>query len=157
MYKEASTTVGLDQPMVGRGVAYLDYDRDGDLDLVFTENDGPARLYRNDGHPENRWLRMTLTGAQSNRDAIGAIVTVTSGGLTQTRMVKTGSSYLSQSELTLTFGLGKAEKVNQIVIRWPSGQHQTLENIASDQHLVVIEPPSPSPPPTRGGRTKEGS
>jgi hypothetical protein len=125
--------------MVGRGVAYADVDRDGDLDLVFTENGGPAHLYRNEGKPKGRWLRLELVGTKSNRDAIGAVVRVTVNGVTQTRMVKTGSSYLSQSELPLTFGLGTAEAADRIDIRWPSGHVQTLEKVAADQHMVITE------------------
>jgi len=139
LFQEMGEAAGLTQPMVGRGVAYADVDRDGDLDLVFTENGGPAHLYRNEGKPKGRWLRLELVGTKSNRDAIGAVVRVTVNGVTQTRMVKTGSSYLSQSELPLTFGLGTAEAADRIDIRWPSGHVQTLEKVAADQHMVITE------------------
>jgi hypothetical protein len=139
-YKEVGEPAGLSAALVARGVAYLDYDRDGDLDLVFTENGGQARLYRNEGGPKGHWLRLDLRGAASNRDAIGAVVAVTSNGVTQTRMVKTGSSYLSQSESTLTFGLGPAAQADRVEIRWPSGRAQTLEKVAADQQIVITEP-----------------
>jgi hypothetical protein len=139
-FREMGEAAGLTQPMVGRAVVYLDVDRDGDLDLILTENGGPAHLYRNEGGPKGHWLRLELHGTTSNRDAIGAVVKVTAGGVTQTRMVKTGSSYLSQSELTLTFGLGNAEKADRVEIRWPSGLRQTLDHVAANQQLVVTEP-----------------
>ena len=94
--------------MVARGAAYADFDNDGDLDLVVTTNNGPAHLFRNDNGNRNDMLRLKLVGTHSNRDAIGAKVTLTAaGGMRQLAMVKSGSSYLSQSELPLTFGLGK--------------------------------------------------
>ncbi|HXZ24940.1 MAG TPA: ASPIC/UnbV domain-containing protein, partial [Nitrospiria bacterium] len=127
-------------PMVGRSVVYLDYDGDGDLDLVFTDNGGPARLYRNEGSPKGHWLRMSLRGTASNRDAIGAVVKLTAGGVTQRRMVKSGSGYLSQSESTLTFGLGTHDTAERIEIHWPSGRVQTLEQVGADQRMVVTEP-----------------
>lgn len=96
---------GFDQPKVGRGLAYADFDRDGDLDLLLTTNNGQAYLYRNDQFAGNHSIRFQLVGGKSNRDGIGATVRIVSGGLSQSRMVKSGSSYLSQSELPITFGL----------------------------------------------------
>src|SRR5262249_35852143 len=90
-------------PKVGRGLAYGDFDRDGDSDLLITTNNGPAYLFRNDQTAGNRAIRFRLVGTKSNRDAIGATVRITSGDITQSRMVKSGSSYLSKSELPLTF------------------------------------------------------
>jgi enediyne biosynthesis protein E4 len=116
-------------PKVARGLAYGDFDRDGDLDLLITTNAGPAFLYRNDVAPGRRSLRLRLTGTRSNRDAIGAIVRVTTAEGTQSRMVKSGSSYLSQSELTLTFGLGARDTVRRVEIEWPSGATQDFSNV----------------------------
>ena len=93
--------------MVARGAAYGDFDRDGDLDVLFTTNNGPAYLYRNDGGNRNHWLQLKLAGTKSNRNGIGAVVRVTSAGGTQWQTVHSGSSYCSASDLALTFGLGK--------------------------------------------------
>jgi hypothetical protein len=120
---------GFDAPKVGRGLAYGDFDRDGDLDLLLTTNHGPAYLYRNDLTSGNRSLRFRLEGTKSNRDGIGAIVRVTTPDGTQSRMVKTGSSYLSQSELAVTFGLARRDRADRAVIEWPSGQVQELRNV----------------------------
>lgn len=139
-YAEIGAAAGLSTPMVGRGVVYLDYDHDGDLDLVLTENGGPVHLYRNEGRPKGSWLRLDLRGTVSNRDAIGAVVKVTVLGVTQTRMVKSGSSYLSQSEHTLTFGLGKVDTADRIEIHWPTGKMQTMEKITANQQITITEP-----------------
>ena len=108
-FEDVASKAGADfaRPMVARGAAYADYDNDGDLDLLVTANNGPAVLLRNDGGNRNRWLRVRLAGTKSNRDGIGAKVTLTlPGGGKSWGVVKTGSSYCSQSELPLTFGLG---------------------------------------------------
>jgi hypothetical protein len=132
----------LQQAMVGRGAAYIDFDNDGDLDLVITANDGPAKLLRNDNGNQNDMLRIKTIGTRSNRDGIGARVTVeTAKGLHLSGMVKSGSSYLSQSELPLTFGLGKPEegKTVNIEIVWPSGKKETMKNIKPNQFLTLQE------------------
>ena len=114
---------------MARGLAYGDFDRDGDLDLLITTNQGPAYLYQTELTSGNRGLRIRLTGTKSNRDAIGALVRVFTPDGAQMRMVKTGSSYLSQSELTLTFGLGKRDAATRLVIEWPSGVTQEFTNV----------------------------
>jgi enediyne biosynthesis protein E4 len=130
----------LQKPVVARGAAYLDADRDGDLDLVVTENNGPARLLRNEGGNRQRWLRVTLQGTKSNRSAIGAIVTATlPGGAKRWAMVKTGSSYLSQSELPLTFGLGAEARVTGLEVRWPSGQVDTIGSVEANRAITIVE------------------
>jgi hypothetical protein len=113
---------GFAEPKVARGLAYGDFDNDGDLDLLITTNQGPALLYRNDVTNGNRSLRLRLIGTKSNRDAIGAVVRVFTPDGAQMRMVKTGSSYLSQSELPVTFGLGHRDTVDRVVVEWPSGR-----------------------------------
>jgi enediyne biosynthesis protein E4 len=125
------------EPKVGRGLAYGDFDRDGDLDLLLTANHGPALIYRNDVTNSNRALRIRLVGTKSNRDAIGALVRVSTPEGTQSRMVKTGSSYLSQSELTLTFGLGHRTRADRIVIEWPSGKTQEFKNVAAGGYECI--------------------
>jgi hypothetical protein len=140
-FEDVSTRVGeaFARPAVARGAAYGDYDNDGDLDLIVTANNGPARLFRNDG-TANHKLRVTLTGSASNRDGIGAKVRVLRAtGSPVSAMVKTGSSYLSQSELPLTFGLGAATKVSGIEITWPNGRSDRLPGVAGDQSLTIAE------------------
>ena len=135
----------FDQPKVGRGLAYGDFDRDGDLDLLMTTNNGPAYLYRNDQLSGNRSIRFRLVGTKSNRDGIGATVRIASGGLTQSKMVKSGSSYLSQSELPLTFGLGKRDRVERVVIVWPSGRTEEFNNLAAGRCYECTEDKGISP------------
>jgi hypothetical protein len=130
---------GFDQPKVGRGLAYADFDRDGDLDLLLTTNNGPAYLYRNDQLAGNRSIRFRLVGTTSNRDAIGAMVRVFTGGLTQSRMVKSGSSYLSQSELPVTFGLEKRDQIDRVVIDWPNGRTEEYKSLAAGRCYVCTE------------------
>jgi hypothetical protein len=127
----ANTSGGFAQPKVGRGLAYGDFDRDGDLDILLTTNSGPAYLYRNDQLAGNHSIRFHLIGTKSNRDAIGALVRISYGGLSQSQMVKTGSSYLSQSELPLTFGLGQRDKIDRVQIEWPSGAKEEFKNLSA--------------------------
>jgi hypothetical protein len=127
------------QPKVGRGLACGDFDRDGDLDLLITTNNGPAYLYRNDQGAGNRSIRFRLVGTKSNRDAVGAEVRIEHGGSSQLRMVKSGSSYLSQSELPVTFGLGKRDQVDRAVIQWPSGQTEEHKNLSAGRSYECVE------------------
>jgi len=126
-------------PKVGRGLACGDFDRDGDIDLLVTTNNGPAYLYRNEQTSGNRGIRFTLLGTQSNRDAIGATVRIEAGGVAQTRMVRGGSSYLSQSELPVTFGLGKRDQVDRVQISWPSGRSEEFKNLAAGKAYECTE------------------
>jgi len=125
---------GFPTPKVGRGLAYGDFDRDGDLDLLITTNQGPAYLYRNDVASGNRSIRFRLRGTKSNRDGIGAMVRITTPDGTQSRLVKTGSSYLSQSELAVTFGLARRDRADRAVIEWPSGQVQEFRNLNAGEY-----------------------
>ena len=140
-FEDMSARSGSDfaRAMVARGAAYGDYDRDGDLDILVTTNNGPARLLRNDGG-ENRAVRLQLRGSSSNRDAIGARVTVPiASGKRLVQMVKTGSSYLSQSELTLTVGLGSVASTGKIDVAWPNGKVERLPSVATGQTVVIEE------------------
>jgi enediyne biosynthesis protein E4 len=130
----------LQRPVVGRGGAYADYDNDGDLDVLITANGGAARLLRNDGGNRNHYLRVKTVGTKSNRDGIGArVMLTTAAGTKPWGLVKTGSSYASQSELPLTFGLGTATRVPRVEITWPSGQTDVLTNVAADRTVTVQE------------------
>jgi hypothetical protein len=129
----------LKRPMVSRGAAYADYDKDGDLDLAVTANNGPAVLLRNDGGNKNAWLRVALVGTKSNRDGIGARVTVKAGGQTQWAVVRSGSSYCSQSELPLTFGLGALKQADSVEVAWPSGQVDRLGPTPANRAITVTE------------------
>jgi len=140
-FRDVVSDVGMEfaQPRVGRGLAYGDFDHDGDLDLLVTTNNGPAALFRNDQTAGNRSLRFHLVGTKSNRDAIGAVVQIFHGGSSQSRMVKSGSSYLSQSELPVTFGVAKRDIVERVVIAWPSGRTDEFKNVATGKSYECIE------------------
>ena len=139
-FEDASTAVGKDfmRPVVARGAAYADYDRDGDLDVALSTNHGPGYLYRNDGGNRNNWVAVRTRGVKSNRDGIGAIVRVTSAGGRQWQMVRSGSSYASQSDLALTFGLGADAAASAIEVEWPSGARDRIADVRARQ-IVTIE------------------
>ncbi len=138
----STNAAGIDlfQPIVGRGSAYADLDGDGDLDVVLTQLNGPPLLLRNDQAEGHHYVRLKLVGTKSNRDAIGAEVKLTAGGVSQWREVMPTRGYLSVSELPVTFGLGMVSKVDQVEIRWPGGHIQTINQVSVDKLTVVEEP-----------------
>ncbi len=129
----------FNRAVVARGAAFADYDHDGDLDIVETTSDGPAYLFRNDGGNRNHWLTLRLVGHKSNRDGIGAVVRIASQSGKQWNTVHSGSSYCSQSDLALTFGLGADTAVQSIEVEWPSGVKQKLSGVPSNQFLTIDE------------------
>ena len=129
----------FNRPIVARGAAYADIDHDGDLDLLITSNHGPAYLFRNDGGNKNKFLCVRTVGSKSNRSGIGAVVRIESASGKQWSSVRSGSSYCSQSDLALTFGLGSDPTVTALEIEWPSGTKQKLTNIAANQFITVDE------------------
>ena len=168
-FEEATARLGraLQRAIVGRGAAYGDIDNDGDLDLLIMTNNGPAQLLRNNNGNQNDLLRVKAVGNRSNRDGIGARLTLkTAAGAQLTRYVKSSSSYCSQSELPVTFGLGKADATKGMTLEivWPSGQTDIIPDVKPDQSITVQEgkgitasapivfvkpeqQPSPQPPP----------
>jgi hypothetical protein len=141
-FEDVSTQAGaaLQRPIVARGAAYSDYDLDGDLDIVVTTNNGSARLFRNDRGNRNNVLRIQTVGTTSNRDGIGARVEVAvRGGARLWQIVKTGSSYASQSELPLTFGLGAATGVDGVRVAWPSGRVDVVGPLPGNLSVTIQE------------------
>jgi len=140
-FREVGADVGggFNAPKVGRGLAVGDFDRDGDVDMLMTTNNGPAYLFRNDQTGGNRSIRFKLVGTKSNRDAIGALVRIVAGGVEQTRAVRSGSSYLSQSELPVTFGLGKRDRVEGVVIEWPSSRTEEFKDLPAQKTYEITE------------------
>ena len=137
----ASGEVGGDfsEPLVARGAAYADYDGDGDLDILITTNDGPAKLLRNDGGDANNYLRVRLEGTQSNRSGLGTRLQLTTASGTQIQVVRGGSSYCSQSETVATFGLGQDTEVDRLEIRWPGGAVEAFRGLKVNREIRLRE------------------
>jgi hypothetical protein len=141
-FEEVTDEVGpaMQEAIVARGAANGDFDNDGDLDVLVNTNNGPAHLYRNDGGNQNRFIRVKTIGTRSNRDGIGARVTVAlPGGRKPWRFVHSGSSYVSQSDTALTFGLGPHDRAESIEVVWPSGQVDRIGEVAANQVVFVKE------------------
>jgi len=140
-FEDASHALGADfeKPMVARGAAAADFDHDGDLDLVFNNNNGAALLYTNEGGNKNNWLTVRLVGTKSNRSGLDAVVRVESKLGKQWKTVHSGSSYCSQSDLALTFGFGQDKVVQNVSVEWPSGIKQQFKNVPVNQFVVIDE------------------
>jgi len=142
VFVDVSRSVGpyFDTRSVARGLATGDFDNDGDLDFFVLNIDQPSVLLRNDGGNRNNWITLQLIGTKSNRDGIGAKVTVRSGDFIQVAEKMSASSYLSQNDPRLHFGLGQRTMVDEVTIQWPSGRTQKLKEVKANQFLKVIEP-----------------
>ena len=140
-FENVSGEVGPDfqHPIVARGAAYADYDRNGDLDVLISTNDGPPVLLKNEGGNRNNWLSFRLNGTKSNRSALGAVVRIETSAGKQWKVVHSGSSYCSQSQLALTFGLAKDKTVPVVSVEWPSGTRQQFKDLAANQFLTIDE------------------
>ncbi len=144
-FSEKGTEFGLDKRYKSRGLALGDYDNDGDLDAVVNNLDGPPTLLRNDQETGNHWLSVDLRGKRSGRPAVGARVTVRAGGQTLVRGLRSSASYLSANETRLHFGLGEADRVDSVLVQWPSGASTELREVVVDSFLVVNEPAPTDP------------
>ena len=140
-FTDASTEVGLTQlpRRVSRGAAFGDYDNDGDIDIFLNNSNQPATLLRNEGGNNNHWLTVQLIGAQSNGSGIGTKVFVKTGNLSLFREVRSGASYLSQSDLRLHFGLGENSEVDILEVHWQGGHKDQFSNLKSNQILRIKE------------------
>ncbi|HYP09441.1 MAG TPA: CRTAC1 family protein [Bryobacteraceae bacterium] len=138
-FRDAAAEVGSGfvAPKVGRGAAFGDFDNDGDQDVLVTTNHGPAYLYRNDQSSGNQSVRFRLVGTESNRDGIGSSVRIYYGDRSTTKTVKSGGSYLSQSELPVTFGLGKRDMAERVVVRWSRGRTEEFRNVRAGRYQIV--------------------
>jgi hypothetical protein len=147
MFMDVSTERGayFQQELVGRGACFGDYDNDGDIDAYIVNLEDHGALLRNNKGNQNNWIALHLIGVQSNRDGIGARVTVRYGGEQQVAQMKSSSGYLSQNDPRMHFGLGDHGTVDQIEVVWPSGIIQVLENIEAGQFLTITESQSTHP------------
>jgi predicted nucleotidyltransferase len=138
-FAEMGGEAGVQKALAGRGVAFGDFDDDGDVDVFVASMNGRPALYRNETATSRHWIGLRLVGRESARDALGAKITVVSGELSQIREVRSGASYLSQSDSRVFFGLGSRERVDRIEIRWPSGKVQEIPSPEIDRYLLVME------------------
>jgi hypothetical protein len=135
----SDTAPDLFIPMVGRGLASADIDNDGDLDVLITQNNAAPHLLRNDCALRNHWLQVATLGTKSNRNGYGTLLLVKTGRSTQSKTVKSSSSYCSQSQNQVMFGLGRDNRVDLLEARWPSGLHEEYRDIQADQRILLTE------------------
>jgi hypothetical protein len=140
-FQDVSASAGpaMSAENLGRGCAFGDFDNDGDVDVLINNMDGPPTLLRNDGGNRNNWISIKCTGTRSNRSAVGTRVKVTSGGRTQIDEVMSGSSYYSQSDFRLHFGLGGATTAESVELAWPSGLKETFRDLPANRFFVIQE------------------
>jgi enediyne biosynthesis protein E4 len=140
-FVETSAAAGLTTlpPRAGRGVAFADFDNDGFVDMVVSNDGDPPTLLHNSGNNGNHFVNFKLVGTKSNRDALGARIRVTAGGISQIREIMGGGSYLSQSDLRANFGLNKNTVVQNVEVTWPSGTHQVFHDVKADQFYLIEE------------------
>lgn len=137
-FTDVSHVNGADRIEDGRGLSLLDFDADGQVDLLMRNYRQPAQLLRNTGGTQH-WIAFQLIGTRSNRDAVGARITITAGGRRQMREVSCGSGYLSSSSLVQHFGLGPVTEVERVEVRWPSGEYTLRYDLAADRHVRIVE------------------
>ena len=140
-FDEVGTLIGGDIALgrSTRGLAFSDFDNDGDLDAIAININDRPNLYRNDAANPNHWVSLRLEGVESNRDAIGARIEIDAGGRTQTATIQSGGSYLSHNDLRAHFGIGTATQIDRIRIDWPNGQTEELNDIEADQFVTIRE------------------
>ena len=151
-FAEVSAATGIASlaPRVGRGVAFLDFDNDGSVDVLVANNGDPPTLLHNEGGSGNHFVNFKLVGTKSNRDAMGARIRVVAGGISEIREIAGGGSYLSQSELRANFGLGTATRAELVEVSWPSGAKQSFKNVEADKFWLIVEGnPELAPQPIR--------
>jgi len=138
-FEEVAADLGLADTGQGRGVICFDYDRDGDADIFIANNDGAAKLYRNDG-PANAYLQVRLAGGDGNSEGVGARISIEADGKRQFRELRAGNNFVSQNPAMAHFGLGAAERIDSVTVVWPNGQQSRLLDVAANQLLTVEQP-----------------
>ncbi len=138
-FTDVGHITGIDLETDGRGMTYLDYDLDGDMDVVVVGHRQQAILLRNDCGQNNNWLQVDLVGTKSNRQGVGTRLTVRTGSQKQMREVRAGGGFLQSNSVPTAFGLGKASRVDELTVRWPSGIVQTLKDVPVNQIIRVVE------------------
>jgi hypothetical protein len=138
-FTDVAHVTGIDLTSDGRGMTYLDYDQDGDLDVAVVCHRQPAVILRNDCCKQNHWLHVALAGTKSNRQGVGARIEVVTGDRAQIREVRAGGGFLQAQSIPEAFGLGQATSVNQVRVRWPSGLEQVVENVDVDRTIRIVE------------------